>query len=142
MRRIIAPTRYHDFSYGHRVVGHEGKCANLHGHNGRITFHVESIAGTLDDVGRVLDFGIINTKLCQWVEENWDHKMLIWEEDPMAMALASLDATVVWTHFNPTAENLALYLIEVIGPVQLDGTGCRLTKVVFEETRKCAVEVY
>lgn len=30
-------TAYHDISCGHRVYGHESKCAHLHGHNYRIT---------------------------------------------------------------------------------------------------------
>ena len=33
--------RYHDISCGHRVVGHESKCAFLHGHNYRDVVMVE-----------------------------------------------------------------------------------------------------
>lgn len=131
-------SRYHDFSYGHRVVGHEGKCKNLHGHNGRVEFHVESANG-LDDVGRVIDFSEIGKRLCQWVEDNWDHKMLIFVDDPMASELAKIDPTVVWVSFNPTAENLADYLLHVVGPAQLRGTGATLVVVQFGETRKCSV---
>jgi 6-pyruvoyltetrahydropterin/6-carboxytetrahydropterin synthase len=35
--KIIA-SRYHDISCGHRVYGHESKCAHLHGHNYRVHF--------------------------------------------------------------------------------------------------------
>lgn len=135
----IAAQRYHDFSYGHRVVGHESKCANLHGHNGRVTFFCE--ADELDSVGRVIDFSVIKEKLCMWVEENWDHNFLVWEKDPMADTLQLLDQTVVVLPFNPTAENLALYLLEVIGPQVLAGLGVVLTDVIFDETRKCSVQV-
>lgn len=144
----IQATRYHDISCGHRVVGHENKCRHLHGHNYRIHFHCE--ADQLDHIGRVIDFGVIKEKLCMWVEYNWDHKFLAWDCDPVMRAVVtSLDETyrndslgivegsVVFVSFNPTAENMAQYLVEVIGPLQLDGTGVKLVKVIIEETAKC-----
>lgn len=137
----VSATRQHDFSYGHRVHGHESKCAYLHGHNGRVTFTVVQEEGSLDgrdDLGRVMDFSVIKSRLCEWLEREWDHRFLIWDEDPMAESLAVLDSTVVWVPFNPTAENMAEYLVLVVGPMQLQGTGCRLVKCVFEETRKCS----
>jgi len=136
----ITATRYHDFSTGHRVYGHESKCAHLHGHNYRIYLTVE--AEQLDTVGRVMDFSVIKDKFVVWLEINWDHKFLIWEKDPFAPTLKELDpeGTVV-VGFNPTAENMGQYLINVIGPQQLAGTNVKLVKVNIEETRKCSVEV-
>lgn len=129
--------RYHDFSCGHRVYGHESKCAHFHGHNYRITFYCQ--AAKLDTVGRVIDFSDIKTRLCIWLEENWDHKFLLWKEDPDGSVLAMLDPMgVVITPFNPTAENMAEYLVKVIGPQQLDGTGIILVHCEVEETRKCS----
>ena len=139
MNKITA-TRYHDFSTGHRVYGHESKCAHLHGHNYRIYLTVEGTE--LDFVGRVMDFSVIKDKFVIWLEVNWDHKFLIWEKDPFAPTLKELDpeGTVV-VPFNPTAEHMGQYLINVIGPKQLEGTGVKLVKVNIEETRKCSVEV-
>jgi len=136
----ITATRYHDFSTGHRVYGHESKCAHLHGHNYRIYLTVE--AEQLDTVGRVMDFSVIKDKFVVWLEINWDHKFLIWEKDPFAPTLKELDpeGTVV-VGFNPTAENMGQYLINTIGPQQLAGTNVKLIKVNIEETRKCSVEV-
>lgn len=130
-------SRYHDFSYGHTVTGHEGKCRNLHGHNGRVHFNIEADGG-LDSVGRVMDFSVIKEKLCEWLEENWDHRFLVWEEDPRMFGLIALDPTTVVVPFNPTAENMAHYLVNYVAPVQLSGTGCRLVSVTFEETAKCS----
>jgi 6-pyruvoyltetrahydropterin/6-carboxytetrahydropterin synthase len=132
---MITADRYHDFSAGHRVYQHESKCAHLHGHNYRVHFTVE---GGLDAIGRVLDFSVIKSHLCMWLEDNWDHKTLIWENDPWSQSLPIIDPTVVIVGFNPTAENMAQYLVEVIGPKQLEGMGTRLIKVRIEETRKCA----
>ena len=151
-------TRYHDFSYGHRVVGHETKCKHLHGHNGRVHFTCTPAKrskelGTgsmgLDKLGRVIDFGVIKDKLCTWLEDNWDHKFLVSKHDKMIISMLD-DSTLmcnkdhrdfveslVWLQFNPTAENLAKYLVDVIGPQQLEGTGVQLVHVKFEETAKC-----
>lgn len=145
-RRRVQATRYHDISCGHRVVGHENKCRWLHGHNYRIHFFCE--ADTLDMIGRVIDFGVIKAKLCMWLEDNWDHKMLLWGKDPFLYedgGLADLDLLEAGIHvvsFNPTAENMAEYLLTEIGPQQLEFTGVELVKVVVEETRKCSAVVF
>ena len=150
---MITAERYHDISCGHRVHGHESKCAHLHGHNYRVFFTVEANKG-LDDIGRVLDFSAIKSKLCMWLEDQWDHKFLAWESDPFMGAIHQavldggphfneeasemLSGSMVWVPFNPTAENMAQYLVEVIGPQQLAGTGCTLVSCKIEETRKCS----
>lgn len=145
--------RSHDFSYGHRVVGHENKCRHLHGHNGRVTFNCT--ASELDSVGRVIDFSQIKSRLCQWLEDNWDHKFLAWDNDRVIVEIERLltdndetravgeacdivFASIVFVPFNPTAENMAQYLVEVVGPKVLEGTGVTLIGVEFEETRKCS----
>lgn len=127
--------RYHDISIGHSVYGHESKCADLHGHNYRIHFHCA--ADLLDTVGRVIDFSDIKARLCMWLEDNWDHRMLIWKDDPRLKALLKIDPTVVAVPFNPTAENVAEHLVRVVGPKQLEGTGILLKFCRVEETRKC-----
>jgi 6-pyruvoyltetrahydropterin/6-carboxytetrahydropterin synthase len=135
---MITVTRTHDFSYGHRVVGHEGKCCNLHGHNGRVHFTCE---GPSDEIGRVIDFGVIKSTLCQWLEDTWDHRMLLWDLDPLHIPLKEIDPTIKAVDFNPTAENMAHYLLHHVGPILLRGTSVTLRSVTLEETRKCSATV-
>lgn len=130
----VKAIRYHDICTGHRVHNHESKCQHLHGHNYRIHFYCE---GKLDAIGRVIDFSVIKEKLCMWLENNWDHRFLIWENDPISSYLLNIDNTVVRTPFNPTAENMAQYLVDVVAPIQLAETGVLCTKVLIEETAKC-----
>lgn len=148
--------RYHDISTGHRVVGHENKCRHLHGHNYRVHFVCQAEQGNeaLDNIGRVIDFGVIKEKLCMWLEEHWDHKFLAWREDPILGSVTCVDfdaldpvvkeddavlrESIVFVPFNPTAENMARYLVQVIGPEQLVGTGVELVSVRIEETAKCS----
>lgn len=140
---MITAIRYHDISCGHRVHEHESKCAHLHGHNYRVTFTVcaEAESFALDELGRVMDFSVIKSRLCMWLEEQWDHKFLVGQQDPLAKQLQNMDpAGVVLVPFNPTAENMASHLLCVVGPEQLKGTGVELVKVCVEETRKCSAE--
>lgn len=156
--------RSHEICAGHRVVGHESKCRMLHGHNYVFHFHVApkpldgvSVKGDpLDQVGRVIDFSVVKSTLCQWLEDNWDHKFLHWEKDTMICGLRDSDllsngvlrgndlgdflSSLVSLPFNPTAENLAAHMVNVIGPYLLDEHGVELVQCVIEETSKCHVE--
>lgn len=160
--------RSHEICAGHRVVGHESKCRHLHGHNYVFHFHVApkpldgvSVKGDpLDQVGRVIDFSVVKSTLCQWLEDNWDHKFLHWEKDELIrgikvlvdhdqthhtpLTVANEDArhffrSMVCLPFNPTAENLAAYMVDVIGPQLLDQYGVELVECTIEETSKCHV---
>jgi len=134
---MITVERYHDISMGHRVVGHESKCRHLHGHNYRI--HFVCSASELDPLGRVIDFSEIRDRLCMWLEEHWDHRMMIWSEDPLLPEFQRLvpgDLCIV--PFNPTAEQIAIHLVSVVGPEQLKGSGITLLECRVEETRKCS----
>ena len=158
--------RSHEICAGHRVVGHESKCRHLHGHNYVFHFHVApkpldgaSVKGDpLDQVGRVIDFSVVKSTLCEWLENNWDHRFLHWEKDELIRGVIGLVEndnregfvprdqvdhfynSFVELPFNPTAENLAQYMVEVIGPKLLDKHGVELVKCTIEETSKCHVE--
>ena len=152
----ITVTRHQDIDCGHRVVGHEGQCARLHGHTYRI--HFTCMGEHLDSIGRVIDFGVIKARLCQWLLDNWDHRFLMWEKDPWLSITAEItigqskvlpgarectyigaeEFGIVETPFNPTSENIAQYLLQVVGPIVLADTGVTLVQVRVEETRKCS----
>jgi 6-pyruvoyltetrahydropterin/6-carboxytetrahydropterin synthase len=133
-------TRKHEIHCGHRVCGHEGKCRNLHGHAYVIHFTCE--AEGLDPLGRVIEFGVIKSHLCQWLEDNWDHRMLIWAQDHMLDELRTIDPSVVAVPFNPTAENIAAHLVTRVAPDLLAGTPVRLVRVQVDETSKCSAAYY
>lgn len=134
---MITIERYHDISMGHRVVGHENKCRHLHGHNYRI--HFTCTASGLDALGRIVDFGVLKSLLCMWLEEHWDHRLMLWEEDPLLPELERIaPEDIVKVPFNPTAEQMAEYLLGEIAPRQLEGTGVAVIGVRIEETRKCS----
>jgi 6-pyruvoyltetrahydropterin/6-carboxytetrahydropterin synthase len=134
MTKMFA-VRKHEIHCGHRVYQHDGKCKNIHGHSYIIHFYCQ--AETLNQLGMVVDFGVIKTTLCQWLEDNYDHRLLLWEQDPIAPQLQQIDATTTLVPYNPTAENIALYLITTIAPKLLEHTNITVSKIIVEETSKC-----
>ncbi len=129
------------FTAGHRLWRHEGRCAHIHGHNYVAYFH--AVADHLDDVGRVIDFTVLKERIGGWIEKNWDHGFICHQDDHEVIdALSGIEGQKIFLmKTNPTAENLADYLLRVICPEQLAGTGAKIIKVVLWETENCCVEV-
>lgn len=139
---MITCTRRLQFCAGHRVMGHEGKCRNLHGHN--YVVFVTAQADELDSVGRVIDFSVLKEKVGGWIDEHWDHGFVLSCHDSSAIgAVSSMtceEQKLSLMPTNPTAENMADYLLRLICPVVLSGTGVVVTKVVVWETENCHAE--
>lgn len=137
--RIEAIRKFH-FCAGHRVLGHESKCANLHGHN--YVLCVYAHAQQLNSLGMVIDFSVLKEKIDPWLQEYWDHNFLYFQEDEELKRLEPLAPKKKnWfaCPFNPTAENMGRYLLEVIFPKLLEGTGVRIEKIELQETENCKV---
>jgi len=98
-------TKTIEFSYGHRLLNHNGKCRYLHGHNGMLEIDVS--ADVLDDMGMVIDFTRVNEVVKTWVDENLDHRMLLCREDPVLPMLQEAGEPIYVMDENPTAENIA-----------------------------------
>lgn len=135
-------TRRVHFSAGHRVMNHESKCATVHGHNYYVSIRAE--ASALDDVGRVVDFSVLKERVGGWIDEHWDHNFLVWERDTAVVAaLQSLprkkDPFVC--PFNPTAEEMARYLLEDVCTDVLSGTQVRIQSITVFETENCSATV-
>lgn len=139
---MVTVTRKLEFDAGHRVMGHESKCATLHGH--RYVVWVEAHASRLDDVGRIIDFSVLKRKLGAWLDEFWDHTCLVYERDTEVLAaLKNLPRAKepFACAFNPTAENMANFLLWRICPMLFQEDGITITKVRIDETPNCYAEV-
>jgi len=82
------------FDAAHRIVGHQGGCANLHGH--RITVVPEFSGTHLDELGILVDFKVVKSELRKLIALV-DHTYL--NENEVIS-------------FNPTAENLAKWFYQ------------------------------
>jgi 6-pyruvoyltetrahydropterin/6-carboxytetrahydropterin synthase len=112
------------FCYGHRLLEHPGKCANLHGHTGLAVFVLA--APELDSQGMVTDFQTVRETVGRWIERELDHRMILHRSDPALPALRDLGEPVVVVDFHPTAENLARMLYDRAREFDLPVTHVRL----------------
>lgn len=136
-------TRKLEWDSGHRVLGHEGKCRNLHGH--RYVAEVTVWSAGLDHVGRVIDFGLVKKIIGGWIDENWDHNMLLNSNDPLALeddearlCLVGREPFLMPKESNPTAEVMVEVLFktaEILLPQYLV-----VKKVRLYETPNCYAE--
>jgi len=125
------------FCYGHRVWKHESKCAHLHGHNGVIWVYAR--APKLDKQGRVIDFSILKEKLGNWIDKYWDHGFIYHKDDKETEgALMAMRTQKMFPlPYNPTAENLSKFLVDVVCPELFKGKGIEIYKIEFFETENC-----
>lgn len=137
----ITATRKLEFDAAHRVKRHESKCKNLHGH--RYVVEVTAEAPELDALGRVVDFGELKEKLGSWIDEHWDHQTILFAEDKaLGEAIAAeTGQSIFYLPENPTAENMAKYLLEVVCPT-LFSEPLKISKITLRETPNCWVEVF
>ena len=85
------------FSGAHMLRGYAGKCGNLHGHNWKVEVTVAS--DRLDDVGMALDFATLKAET-RAVLSQVDHTYL--------------NEVFPFTELNPTAENIAKWVWEML----------------------------
>lgn len=123
-------TREIDFCYGHRLMNYEGKCRNLHGHNGRALVTIES--PELDDRGMVIDFSEIKRGLSRWIDDCLDHRMILRRDDPAVPLLEQLGEPLFLMDENPTAENIAKLIFQ-----QASSQGFPVVEVRLWETPNC-----
>ena len=108
------------FSSAHLLRGYAGKCENLHGHNYKIEIFARG--RELDSRGLLVDFGELKAAADEIVNY-LDHRNL--------NELPPFDAEL-----NPTAENLARYILEQVAR-RVGDERARVYKVRCHETPTC-----
>lgn len=124
-------SRQLDFCYGHRLLGHQGKCRFLHGHNARVRVTLQ--AEKQNELGMVLDFGDIRATLEAWVDAELDHRTLLSRHDPLVPVLQAAGEPIVLFDENPTAENIARLIYQ-----KACEFGLPVCEVRVWETPRCA----
>ncbi|HEY0546027.1 MAG TPA: 6-carboxytetrahydropterin synthase QueD [Pyrinomonadaceae bacterium] len=85
-----------NFSSAHQLRGYKGKCENLHGHNYKIEIYARG--RELDNIGLLVDFGELKDaadELVQYLDHRNINELPPFDEE-----------------LNPSAENLARYILE------------------------------
>jgi len=129
------------FDAAHRVIGHKGKCVDLHGH--RYVLEVSIRARQLDQLGMVIDFSDLKQIIYGWINQNFDHTVILSTNDQeLGEAISKITKQkIYYLPYNPTAENIAYHFKHDILKNILNMQDLRIGKVRLYETPSCWVEV-
>jgi 6-pyruvoyltetrahydropterin/6-carboxytetrahydropterin synthase len=139
----------HEIQMAHRLVGNSDVCSRIHGHSYKFEIAVERFSHGIGERGMVMDFSDIKALFCGWLDDNWDHRLLLWEDDPLLehdnlfqKIESCAPGSVVTLPGNPTAENMAEYLLTNIFPVLLEEKNIPVVVAGIRvyETSQCVVE--
>jgi len=109
-------------------------CARIHGHNARV--RIEISAPTVDRKGFVVDFFDIEKAGKDWILAQFDHRLILREDDPVIPYLKEAGESFVTLPVNPSAENFAKIIFD-----HMKSQGVPVTAVYFYET-ETAVATY
>lgn len=125
----------HNFETAHRLPHLPGKCVSLHGHSWWAEVTVTAPVPGADGV--VVEFGPFKKALRAWIDEHWDHGVMLGPDDPLVPVLREHGCKVHEVAGWPTVENVAEYLADVAAEL-LDGVdrvpGAKVTAVTVRET--------
>ncbi len=130
-----------EFDTAHRVIGHQNKCKYLHGH--RFVLYISAISKELNELGMVVDFGELKQIMKNWINHNFDHNVILFDKDKKLGESISecTGQSIYYLETNPTAENIALHLKNIIIPKLFEHKPFEITKVKLYETPNAYVEV-
>lgn len=151
---MLTVTRKFEFDAGHRVLMHESKCKHLHGH--RYVAEVTVTAPGLDPIGRVIDFGVLKMLIGGWIDDHWDHNMILHPDDPLSVLhyhpavcirhsppmvrssdVFGREPFLMPPEQNPTAENMAKLLFHQVGALLKPHPELTVRSVRLYETPNC-----
>lgn len=126
--------RLRDANIAHRLLNYDGPCKNIHGHT--YHFEVDISSNKLNELGMVIDFNEIK-KICDnWIQSNWDHSLIVCDQDvELKKLINSISGGTKWFCFpkNTTAENMAAYLFSIFQK-EFKDLGVKLEEVRIWET--------
>ena len=143
--RKIRITKEFDFEMAHALWNYDGACKNIHGHSYRlfVTLAGIPISDNKDPkFGMVLDFMDLKKLVKGPVVDFLDHSLVVYREDDgkILSTIRTMYEKVHVFDFQPTCENLVLFIVETIQKIQ--PPGLELHSVKLYETATSFAEWY
>ena len=121
--------RFGPITTGHRQWRDDGHCSYIHGYGRHVRLTFE--ASTLDKCGWVMDFGDLKD-VKKWVEEQWDHRLLIAHDDPLVGLFEGLhkvggvNLNVMPEGYGPGIEDSCKWVYDWVNPMIQEKTNGRV----------------
>lgn len=118
---MLTCTKELHFCCAHRLLGHEGACANLHGHNYKLVVTIrgdDDTFPTLDKVGRIIDFSKIKEMFQGWLDRCLDHQTVVNLQDSTLIDFLEAEGQDYYAITgNPTAEIMVQHLFKAFSAI-------------------------
>lgn len=116
---IIRVTKEFNFEMAHALWNYDGACRNIHGHSYRlfVTIKGTPISNNSDPkLGMVLDFKDLKALVRKPVVDFFDHSLVLYKEAErdIIKKVGSMYEKVHVFDFQPTCENLVLFIVDTI----------------------------
>lgn len=139
----IRVTKFYDFEMAHALWNYDGLCKNIHGHTYKL--YITVLGEPINDPddkknGMVIDFGDLKRIVKNEIVDQLDHSMVIYKNAPhqKLLELNEMYARHFVFDFQPTCENLVIYIANKIIPLLPEGV--TLKKVKLYETASSSAE--
>ncbi len=109
------------FSSAHKLIGYDGPCQNLHGHNWEVRIGI--LCEETDEIGLTIDFGDVKEDLNEIINK-LDHTLL--------------NDLEYFQDCNPTSENIAKFFFQELS-LKINDENCRLAEVEIWESEKTSI---
>lgn len=131
--------RLKDCSIAHRLVNYNGRCANLHGHS--YHFEIELKVAGQQENGISVDFNDFK-EIDNFLQDNWDHAVLVNSSDKSLINFLKVEKQRYFLlPSNPTAENMCIYLKDLVKDLFKDYNNIVDIKVRIWETETSICEL-
>jgi 6-pyruvoyltetrahydropterin/6-carboxytetrahydropterin synthase len=140
-------TRKGSFDSAHRVMNEKMKCFNLHGHT--YLYELTFKFSAMEDIGYAIDFKEIKRVACQWIDDYYDHGVIVNPKDEHIIQASLAVDSKIWymslngvnNYCNPTVENIAKEMFIGISTL-VDNSFLEIEKIRLYETPNCFTDCF
>ncbi len=127
------------FEAAHRLIkNYEGKCTNNHGHSFTVVLNLEGTG--LDEKDMLIDFKETKS-LKKWIDINFDHASILWEEDPLIPVFKQHNQKLYLCKKNPTSEHIAELVLEEAKKL-FENSRIKVQSIEMNETCTSGIRLY
>jgi len=130
----IRVTKFYDFEMAHALWNYDGLCKNIHGHTYKLFVTVLGTPVTDTNnkkMGMVIDFGDLKKIVKTEIVDQLDHSLVIYKNAPhqKLLELNEMYQRHFVFDFQPTCENLVIWMVNKIKPLLPNGVELKNLKL-------------
>ncbi|WP_149847112.1 6-pyruvoyl trahydropterin synthase family protein [Paenibacillus sp. 37] len=113
MKGEVSVCKIFQFDTSHQLIGHNGKCANVHGHTYKLEVVIKGVPHNFEDTsneGFVMDFSDLKKIVNDLIVDKFDHSFIASGNEPVLKTLIETGSKVCIIGCRTTAENLCMYI--------------------------------